>query len=144
MDNTYTVRVMWAQMDANQHLRHSAYADIAAQGRLEVLESIGLGMDTMGKLKIGPVLFREELLYKREVMGIQQLTVKSYMTKVSHGSSRWSITSEIYREDGVLAAVVNVDGAWIDLKIRKLASLPDEYRGKFEMLEKSDHFVNEN
>lgn len=144
MNNTYTSQVLWSQMDANQHLRHSAYADIAAQARLMVLEEIGLGMQTMHQLKIGPILFREELLYKREVLGTQTLTMKSYVSKLSHGSSRWSIRTEIFRQDGVLAAEVNVDGAWMDLKLRKLGNLPEDYALAFEKMPKTDDFVNNN
>ena len=37
----YEGKVMWSQIDANMHLRHSAYADFAAQARLEILEKLG-------------------------------------------------------------------------------------------------------
>ncbi|NOR86119.1 MAG: thioesterase, partial [Bacteroidales bacterium] len=38
----YKATVMWAQIDANQHMRHSAYADYAAQARMGLLDSLGL------------------------------------------------------------------------------------------------------
>jgi acyl-CoA thioester hydrolase len=37
----YEGQVMWSQVDANMHLRHSAYADFAAQARLMLLEKLG-------------------------------------------------------------------------------------------------------
>jgi acyl-CoA thioester hydrolase len=33
-------KVLWSQIDANMHLRHSAYADFAAQARVEMLETL--------------------------------------------------------------------------------------------------------
>ena len=55
-------QVMWSQIDANQHMRHSAYADFAAQARLVMLEEAGLGPAVLYKLNIGPLMFREALI----------------------------------------------------------------------------------
>jgi hypothetical protein len=61
MINKYEGKVMWAQMDANQHLRHSAYADFAAQARMEILESMGFDLGTMAKHQIGPIFYVNNL-----------------------------------------------------------------------------------
>ena len=34
--------VIWAQVDANRHMRHSAYADFGAQARLAMLEKVNM------------------------------------------------------------------------------------------------------
>lgn len=130
-------------MDANRHLRHSAYADIAAQARLEVLETIGLDMVAFAKLKMGPILFREELVYLKEIVGSQKVTVTSVLTKTARQGARWSIRHEFFREDGVKAAIINVDGAWMDLVVRKLGNLPPEYLAHFMEVPKSDDFIDE-
>ena len=67
MNVFYEGQVLWSQMDANQHMRHSAYADFAAQARLNMLESVGLKLSKLFEYNIGPVLFKEELIYLREV-----------------------------------------------------------------------------
>ena len=51
--------VRWADIDANSHMRHSAYYDYAAHLRVQLLKSIGMDIMTLSKLGIGPVLFRE-------------------------------------------------------------------------------------
>jgi acyl-CoA thioester hydrolase len=61
----YEGKVLWSQVDANMHLRHSAYADFAAQARLEILGSLGFNADLLEQLHVGPILFREELIYMR-------------------------------------------------------------------------------
>lgn len=38
---------MWAQVDANMHLRHSAYADFGAHARLVLMESMGFNARLM-------------------------------------------------------------------------------------------------
>lgn len=139
----YEGKVMWSQIDANMHLRHSAYADFAAQARLEMLESLGFDGHVFEKFHIGPILFREELIYLREIRANDTVKVTCVMTKCRADGARWSFTQELYRSDGVLAAVIHVDGAWIDMKARKLAALPDGWTEKFMNIPKSPGFMLE-
>ena len=50
--NSYEGKVMWSHLDANMHMRHSAYADFAAQARIAVLDSIGMDYKAFQKLKV--------------------------------------------------------------------------------------------
>lgn len=140
MDNIYNSKVIWAQMDANQHLRHSAYADLAAQARVELLESMELNMDVFQKLKIGPILFREELIYLKEIRGTQKVKISSELVKSRPDGSRWSIRHEVFREDGVKSAIINVEGAWLDLVQRKLTGLPENFATAFNAMPKSEDY----
>ncbi|WP_220100821.1 acyl-CoA thioesterase [Chitinophaga oryzae] len=133
--------VMWSQIDANMHMRHSAYADFAAQARLTLLDKAGMDARQFLELHIGPILFREELIYLREVNANDTLRVTCEMTKCRPDGSRWSIRHEIYRKDGTKSAIVNVDGAWIDTKQRKLVSLPEELMTKFKAIPRSEDFT---
>lgn len=139
--NSYSTKTLWSQIDPNLHLRHSAYADIAATARLELLKNGGVSLEGLAKDKFGPILFKEELVYCKEVRDVQELTVKTYLSKVERAFSKWSIVSEIYREDGELSCIVSVDGAWIDLSIRKIASLPEKYRTAFMEIPKTKDFI---
>ena len=141
MSHTYKGKVMWAHLDANMHMRHSAYADFAAQARIEVLDEMGLNMKTFQKLHIGPILFREETTYLREVGVNETITVTTELAKSKKDGSRWTIRHEMYKEDGVKAAVIVVDGAWIDVLKRKLATLPEELADHFVHMKRSDDFV---
>jgi acyl-CoA thioester hydrolase len=122
----YEGQVLWSQIDANQHLRHSAYADFAAQARLNMMQQLGLNPNILLEQKIGPVLFREELFYLREVALNDTIKMTCELSKARADGSRWSIKHEMYREDGVKAAIINVDGAWIDMVKRKLCLLPPD------------------
>ncbi|MDX5438401.1 MAG: thioesterase family protein [Pontibacter sp.] len=141
MNNIYEGKVMWSHLDANMHMRHSAYADFAAQARIVVLDRLGLDLKAFQRLKIGPILFREELTYLREVGINEHIKVSVELTKSRPDGSRWSIRHEVYREDGVKAAVIHVDGAWLDLQQRKLATLPEELVEQFNLLNKSEDYV---
>lgn len=135
--------VLWAQIDANMHMRHSAYADFAAQTRLAMMESVGLKPDKLFEHKIGPVLFREELFYLREVGFNDHIKVTCEVLKSRADGSRWSIRHEVYRQDGVKAAIIIADGSWIDMEKRKLAILPTEISTLFAQAPKSADYTEE-
>jgi acyl-CoA thioester hydrolase len=139
----YEGQIIWAMTDANGHLRHSAYADFAAQARVGALNQSGFTQELF-KNKIGPILFREELIYLKELHMNDFVKVSAELTKTRSDYSRFSIKSIIYRaSDGVKCAEVNVDGAWLDLEKRKLASLSDELKRMFEQLPKTENLVIE-
>lgn len=144
MENVfYEGKVLWSQIDANMHLRHSAYADFAAQARLQVLDHLGFDAKLFERLKIGPILFREELIYMREVRPSDTIRVTCVMTACRKDGSRWSFSQELFRGDGIKAAQINVQGAWVDLEKRKLAALPPEWAEKFMHIPRSQDFILE-
>ncbi len=130
----YTAQVMWAQIDGNMHLRHSAYADFAAQARMFELEKLGITAEGFLIEKLGPILFREETIYLKEVKPNDTVTVKVALTKCLPDASRWTIRHEIFRSDGKLAAEVIVDGAWLSMETRKLAIPPKTIADNFRLL----------
>ncbi len=139
----YEGQVLWSQIDSNQHMRHSAYADFAAQARLVMLESLGLLPPKLYEYKIGPVLFREELIYLREIGINEFIKVTSEIIKARPDGSRWSIRHDLYRGDGIKAAVIVADGAWIDMEKRKLAILPKELSDLFMKAPKSSDYIED-
>lgn len=136
----YEGQIIWAQIDANRHLRHSAYADLCAQARSNMLRDNGLSLDKIAEMNIGPILFREELVYLREIYLNDDVKVSVVMTKYNIVNSRFSFRHEIYRSDGTKCAVVTVDGAWLDIGKRKLTVLPEEWRAIVTRLPKSDDY----
>lgn len=130
----YTAHVMWAQIDGNMHLRHSAYADFATQARMFELEKLGITADDFLRENIGPILFREETIYLKEVKPSDIITVKVTLTKCLPDSSRFTIRHELFRGDGKLVAEVIIDGAWLDTINRKLAVPPAVIADKFALL----------
>ncbi|GGF14160.1 acyl-CoA thioesterase [Hymenobacter cavernae] len=123
-EKTYTAR--WADMDPNVHMRHSAYTDYAAQLRLEYLADHGFAMHTFAKLAIGPILFREDTRFLKEVGLSEMIRVTAELAGLNEDGSRWRIVHTIYKADGRPAAIITVDGAWMNLRLRKLTIPPAE------------------
>ena len=119
---TYTVR--WAELDPNGHMRHSAYADFAADHRVAWLAAAGYDLPRFAQLRLGPILFREETKFLKELRGGEKIQVEGRVLRATPDAARWTIEHSIYKEDGQLAATVTVDGAWLDLDRRKLTAPP--------------------
>lgn len=130
-DNAVTYRTRWADMDPNGHMRHSAYADFAADQRVVVLAKMGFDVARFAQLRLGPILFREETKYHKEISIGEEIRVDGKLASATPDGARWSIVHTIYKADGRVAATVTVDGAWLDLDRRKLAVPPAELAAAF-------------
>jgi len=137
----YEGQVLWSQIDANVHLRHSAYADFCAQARSNMLNQLGLSLSEFSKMKIGPILFREELNYYREISLDEYIKVTVEISKFNRKNSRFSFRHEIFKQYGVRAAVVVVDGAWMNLVERKLTAVPDAWLPVLDKIPRSEDYV---
>ncbi|MCE2994295.1 MAG: acyl-CoA thioesterase [Cyclobacteriaceae bacterium] len=120
------IQVRWSDIDQNRHLRHSAYYDYGATTRIACFSQQGLTNLKFEELRIGPILFREEALFKREIKFEDKVSVDLVVTKATADFSRWSIRHHIYKEDRTIAAIINMDGAWIDMTKRKL-TIPNDF-----------------
>jgi acyl-CoA thioester hydrolase len=118
------IQLRWADIDANRHLRHSAYYDYGALLRMTFLSENGLTTQKLEQLHIGPILFREEAIFRREIKLEDTITVDVALVKATPNYSRWSLRHNFTKGDGRLAAVINLDAAWMDLITRKL-TVPD-------------------
>ncbi|MDB5233873.1 MAG: hypothetical protein JWR44_866 [Hymenobacter sp.] len=134
MTDAITYRTRWADMDPNGHMRHSAYADYAADQRVVLLAKWGYDVKRFAELRLGPILFREETRFLKEVSIGEEIRVDGRLASVNADGSRWSIVHTIYKADGRVAATVAVDGAWLDLDRRKLAVPPAELTAAFATL----------
>ena len=119
-----SIEIRWADCDANQHMRHSAYSDVCAHTRIGFLDHIGLTAEWFKEQGIGPVLFKEETEYFREAfMGeVLRITVESGEPTGAKKSVR--IVNKVYKPNGELAAQHQVVVGWMDVKLRKVVELP--------------------
>jgi acyl-CoA thioester hydrolase len=120
-----SIQIRWSDMDANRHLRHSAYYDYAAAMRIMVLGDRGLTLKKLEEFEVGPILFREEAIFKREIRLDDKIALDLEMVRSTADFSRWSLRHHFIKEDGTIAALLNIDGAWLDLVKRKLI-VPNE------------------
>jgi acyl-CoA thioester hydrolase len=135
-----TFHPIWADFDPNNHMRHTAYNDYAAQVRMSYLDKQGYTMDKLVSLGLGPVLFREETRFMREVRQGEDLTVDLEMLGISKDGKFWTMIHHLYKDGGKKAAEIVVEGAWISLAKRKITAPPQEITDRFMELPQSENF----
>jgi acyl-CoA thioester hydrolase len=120
------VQIRWSDLDPNFHLRHSVYYDWGAMCRLEFLNSVGLTWKRMQQLQTGPVIFREECIFRKEIRLSDPVTIDMKLVKAKRDFSRFTIQHEIKKDPETVSAILMVDIAWINGTTRKLTVLPQE------------------
>lgn len=141
-ERTYTVT--WADIDANRHMRNTAYSDYCSHTRFAYLAGQGYTLERMAVDGIGPVVFRETTEYARELHLDDTLVVTMALAGASSGATRWRIRHELYRQapDGTRthAATLTLDGAWINLEARRIARPPPALAAALEGIPHTDDF----
>jgi acyl-CoA thioester hydrolase len=134
------VEIRWSDLDPNFHLRHSAYYDIGAYSRMSFLNDVGLSPSVMIHHHIGPIIFREECIFKKEIKFGDEINITLQLDKVSSDFSKWTMKHEIWKNGDTLAALITIDGAWMDTQLRKIVAPPDVFKKGFEEIPKTATF----
>ncbi len=134
------IEIRWADLDPNFHMLHSKYYDIGAYSRMSFMTENGITPELMKINHLGPIIFREECLFKKEINFGDELLVNLKLSKCKEDVSRWSMIHELWINGADLAAVITIDGAWINTTLRKLAIPPEFVKACFDLMPKTDHF----
>lgn len=126
--------VRWADLDGNRHVRNTAFSEYASHTRFRLLAAHGFDQAQLEGLRFGPVMMREEIRYRREVLFGDTLVVDVRCAGLSPDSSHWRVHQDVLRSDGREAAVLTIQGGWIDLDTRKLVTPPAELAAVLQSL----------
>lgn len=135
-----TLMAGWGDMDFNSHMRNTAYLDKSADIRMMFFAANGFPMDEFSRLKIGPVVMKDEVEYYKEVGLLQELKVTLALAGLSADGSRFHIRNEFFRPDGKLAARVTSAGGWLDLETRRLIAPPEALLNALQVLPQTGDF----
>lgn len=135
------VEIRWSDLDPNFHLRHSVYYDWGAFVRMSYMTEFGITPALLLQLQIGPILFREECTFKREIGFQDKVEISLELYKCTRNMSRWGMRHEIWKNGETLCAILHADGAWLDTRLRKLAIPPDQFREGFEHIPHTHDFT---
>lgn len=134
------IEVRWSDLDPNFHLRHSVYYDWGAFIRISFMNESGLTPAVMQQEHIGPIIFREECVFKKEVRFNDAIEVNVTLLKSTPDAGRWTMVHEVWKNADTLSAVITIDGAWINTQFRKLAIPPQTFKSAFEKIPRADNF----
>jgi acyl-CoA thioester hydrolase len=130
----------WGDMDFNSHMKNTAFLDKSADVRMMFFSENGFPMAEFARLRLGPVIMKDEVEYQKEVGLLQEITVTLALAGLSDDGSRFLMRNEIYRQDGKLCARVTSAGGWLDLAARKLVAPPESLLATLRSLPQTSDF----
>ncbi len=133
-------QVSWAHLDANGHMANTAYLDLAVDARFQYFFTCGIPPGEFARMRIGPVVQRDEVDYFKELHFLQSVKIDFTLAGIAPDASRYRIRNEIRRSDDVLCARVTTLGGWFDLTMRKLIAPPDKLAEAFRALPHTNDF----
>ena len=142
MLNSYfkNIEIRWADLDPNFHVLHSKYYDFGAYCRMAFLTVHGVTVALMQQYHVGPIIFREECLFKREIKFGDDITINVMIDKITEDHRKWSLVHEIWINKETLAAIINIDGAWMNTQLRKTTIPPEVFMHCFDEVPKTATF----
>jgi acyl-CoA thioester hydrolase len=132
--------VKWADLDPNGHVRHSAYYDYGGYIRIRFISESGYGQKKLAELKLGPILFKEECHFIKEIGMGDVLRVNILKGEISSDCSRWIVHHEIFSQDEQKVAHITAQGAWLNTEKRILTSPPTDLAKAFHRLPPGEGF----
>ena len=136
-----TLYARWGDMDFNGHMRNTAFLDAGADVRMMFFAENGFSMREFEQRRIGPVIFRDELDYYRELRLLQDVRVTLVAVGLSDDCARFRLRNEFFRAaDGERVARVTSSGGWLDLEKRKLTAPPEDLASLLRQIARADDF----
>lgn len=101
MPHRHPVKVRFYELDPYGHLNHSVYVQLFETGRIELLDSVGLGLHDLEEQGYRFVVSRIETRFLASAVGGDSLVIETGVVENRRASSRWG--QRILRGDKVLA-----------------------------------------
>lgn len=114
---TYNIR--WSDLDANGHVRYSAYIDATADLRYRFFSEHGFPPKEFEKRKLGAIYTGLEAQFLREVRLGETITITYSLAGLSPEGTRWKVQHDVLKENGKKAVVIRLDGVIFDLVNRR-------------------------
>ena len=137
---TKEFEIRWDDVDANRHLRNSAYVDYMSHTRMGYFSEKGFGQQHLAALNLGPVALYEHIYYFKEAFPGKPIKVTLELSGLSEEGTFFEYRHNFYDDKGRNLARCEMLGAWIDLEKRKLVPLPKEFYSFLDGIPKTEDF----
>lgn len=119
-------RVSWSDLDGNGHMANTAYLERAVDTRFLFFAERGFPVSRLVDEHIGPVVQREELVYRKELRLLQDFTVDLQLAGLSPDGVRFRVNHAFRNSSRELVATVSSAGLWFDLEQRRRCAPPPD------------------
>lgn len=114
MTFTTTVKVRFYELDPYNHVNHAAYIQYFEVARVELLESLGMGLARLADLGFQLVVTDLAIRYIASAGAGDELTIETGVAEIRRVSSRWRQTmrrgSDVMATQEIVVATLGSDG----------------------------------
>ena len=132
--------VGWFDLDANRHMKNTAYMEKAVACRLRFFLAHGFSPEEFARHDIAFVVVRDETSYAQELFLGQRMHVQLLCGGVNASGSRFLVVNRILAEDGTLVYEIRSMLVWLDTKARKSCAPPAELAALIGALARTDDY----
>jgi acyl-CoA thioester hydrolase len=137
---TMPYEVRWTDIDANRHVRYSAYIDAAAELRYRFFTQHDLSPEAFDQLGVGPVYTSLTANFFREVRLGETLTITYQLAGLSEQGIRWKVRHDFLKANGKKAVTVSLEGTILNLTTRQPTIPTPEIMAVFQLVPRTSDF----
>lgn len=130
---TFKTQIKEFHLDTFGHVNNATYLTLFESARWEWITEQGLGLREVQKAQIGPVLLELHLLFKREVLLREEVTIETRFVEMKN-SLVMLLEQRMLKPDGVLAAKLEASVGIMDMRLRKLITPPENWLKALEAI----------
>lgn len=122
----YKIQILEKHLDSFGHVNNAVYLEILEEARWDFITANGYGLTQIHSEKKGPVVLEINMKFRRELLNREHITIES--TPIGKANKIMQIEQKILKEDGEVAFIGLFTVGFMDLRLRKLIELPDDWK----------------
>lgn len=118
IQHTYELQILEHHLDTFGHVNNATYLELFEEARWDLIEAKGLGMDSIKKTGIGPVILEVNVQYKKELRNREKIRILTRSERLN--KKLFKIHQSILNEQDVVCCSAVFTAAVWDLGKRKI------------------------
>ncbi len=115
----YRITIHEGHLDTFGHVNNAKYLELYEEARWDLITGNGYGLETIKRLRQGPVILELNLTFKREITNREEITIESKTLEMTHPLFM-QVQQQMLKADGSLASTIELKIGLMDLALRKL------------------------
>ncbi len=115
-----------SHLDTFGHMNNAAYLVLFEEARWEFITRNGYGLNEVLKEQKGPIILDIAMRFKKEINLREKIKITTEL--VSHEQKISKFKQDMIKEDGTMAAEINLTFGFFDLQTRRLIDPTPEWK----------------
>lgn len=122
----YKFKVLEGHLDTFGHVNNATYLQLFEESRWDFITTNGWGLKEVQERQMGPVILELNLKFKKEITNRETITIHSESRDMEN-KLVMNLHQEMKKEDGQVAAILDLKVGLMDLSKRRLIPPTDEW-----------------